>query len=300
MTLGLGIDAGGSATRWALSDPGGRIVASGTLDGVTGHLFDAPARRRFAAMSATLARTLPTKPASVVAGITGLAAGTELAATAAALLAEALGVAAGRVTVETDIRIAYRALFRPGEGHVVYAGTGSIGLHLAADGREIRVGGRGMLVDDAGSAFWIGRRALDTVWRARDTAPNAVSALGAALDGAIGAADWDAHRAYIYGGGRDAVAQLARAVAASGDAEALAILREAGAELARLARALVIRAGALPVALTGRAAALHPAIEAGLRAAMPDVQMRLAAPDAAAAAARLAAGAEPAQADRVD
>lgn len=293
---GLGLDGGGSATRWALSDAGGRIVAAGELPGVTGHLFDAAARGRFDSMAAALAAALPSRPGAVVAGITGLAAGTDLAATAIGLLSAALGVPAAAIAVETDIRIAFRALFRPGEGHIVYAGTGSIGLHIAADGREVRAGGRGMLVDDAGSAFWIGRRALDEVWRARDLDPAATSPLATALDGAIGGADWDTHRAYIYGGGRDAVAQLARAVAACGDPVALGILRDAGGELARLARALVARACARPVALTGRAASLHPAIEAGFRAAAPDLQMSLAAPDAAAAAARLAAGAEPAQA----
>lgn len=276
-----------------MSDAEGRIVASGVLPGVTGHLFDAAAQERFAAMAASLAVAVPARPGAVVAGITGLAAGTALAATAGAMLAEALGVE--RVVVETDIRIAYRAVFRPGEGHVVYGGTGSIGLHWAADGEEIRVGGRGMLVDDGGSAFWIGRRALDVVWRGRDAEPGRETGLGAALDGAIGGSDWDSHRAYIYGGGRDAVAQLARAVAACGDEAAVGILSAAGGELARLALVLTARAGARPVALIGRAASLHPAIEAGFRAAAPGMQMRLAMPDAAAAAARLAAGAEPAQ-----
>jgi hypothetical protein len=54
-------------------------------------------------------------------------------------------------------------------------------------------------------------------------------------------------------------------------------------------RALVTRAGQHPIAVLGRAASLHPAILAGFRAAEPELDVRLENPDAALAAARLAA-----------
>ena len=98
-------------------------------------------------------------------------------------------------------------------------------------------------------------------------------------------------RRFVYGGGRDAVAQLARAVAEAadkGDADALTLLRAAGVELAELARALIQREGTLPVALLGRAAGLHPAILESMRNEVAGV--RLVSVDAAAAAARMAAG----------
>jgi N-acetylglucosamine kinase-like BadF-type ATPase len=84
---------------------------------------------------------------------------------------------------------------------------------------------------------------------------------------------------------------LARAVAraaAADDADALAIMRRAGAELARLALALVHREGVRPVALLGRAARLHPAILEGMRQAAPELTLTLRDNDAAMAAARLA------------
>ena len=152
----------------------------------------------------------------VVAGITGLSATAPEAATAATLLADAIGVAPARVHVEDDIWIAYHAAFAPGEGHVVYSGTGSIGVHIRRDGTVVRVGGRGMLIDDAGSAFWLGREALNHIWRARDEDRPATSPLAEAMFTVIGGTDWDRARAYVYGGGRDAVAQLARAVARAG------------------------------------------------------------------------------------
>jgi glucosamine kinase len=294
VTIGLGLDGGGSATRWALADATGALVARGEGPAVSGHLFGEAARAAFAEAAAAIAAALPLRPDRVLAGITGLAGGTEAAHAARVLLAGAVSLPESAVVIEEDVRIAFHAVFAPGAGHVVYAGTGSIGLHIAADGSAIRVGGRGMLIDDAGSAFWIGRRALDLVWRARDGDPAFTSPLAAALDVAIGGSDWDTHRAYAYGGGRNAIAQLARAIAPCPDAAP--IFSDAGVELARLARALTARAGARPVALLGRAATLHPAIEAGFRATAPDVALTLATPDAALAAARLAAGAATVQA----
>ncbi len=298
--LGLGLDGGGSATRWALWGAGGK-VAEGELPAVTGYLFNAPDRARFAGIAAALGRAVAPWNGSlgeighVVAGITGLSAGTEAGDIAARLLADAAGVDVARVHVEDDVWIAFHAAFAPGEGHVVYAGTGSVGLHVRADGSAVRVGGRGMLIDDAGSAFAIGRAALSHVFRRLDETPGCRSTLAEAIFAAVGGSDWGTVRAHAYGGGerspRDAIAQLARVVAAAardGDAAALAILTEAGDELGRLATLLARREGDRPVALLGRAATLHPAIAAAARARAAPLDLALRTIDAAAAAARLA------------
>ncbi len=291
---GLGLDCGGSATRWVVCDQDG-IVARGELPAVSGHLFNAAERERLGAMAAALRAAVSRYGVGrygvgrAVVGVTGLSSGSDEAARFAGVVAEAVGLTLDRVVVRDDLWIGYHAAFRPGAGHVVYCGTGSIGLHVRSDGSVLRVGGRGMLIDDAGSAFWIGREALRLVWRRIDATGDAgETPLPRALATAIGAADWDSARRYVYGGGRDAVAQLARAVAQaanSGDADALGLLRRAGVELAGLAGALAAREGALPVALIGRAAGLHPAILAAMRAAVPDA--RLVDVDAAAAAARM-------------
>jgi N-acetylglucosamine kinase-like BadF-type ATPase len=78
------------------------------------------------------------------------------------------------------------------------------------------------------------------------------------------------------------------AMAADDDAGAMAVLREAGAELAVLARALLDREGARDVVLLGRAAGLHPEISLAMADALPGVALRMAVTDAALAAARLA------------
>ena len=285
--IGLGLDAGGSATRWTVVDRAGVVLGAGELAPVDGHLFNPANRARFVAMAAALADvTAKLAPDGVVAGITGLTGGSPEADTARDILAQALGVSS--VLVEDDLWIGYHAAFAPGAGHVVYAGTGSVGLHIKADGNLVRVGGRGMLIDDGGSAFWIGREGLNTLYRRID-AGQAEGSLGAALYAAIGGTDWNAVRAYVYGGGRNAVAMLAMAVAGADDPGAAAILGQAGRELARLGRDLVARIGVLPVVLQGRAASLHPAILTAMRDAAPGLDITLHQADAALAAAKLAA-----------
>ena len=108
----------------------------------------------------------------------------------------------------------------------------------------------------------------------------------------VGGPDWAFSRQFIYGQERGAVGKLALAVAASAerDPAASAILRAAGLELARLAQALTGRFGMRPVALSGRAATLHPLIPETMRAALPSGTVFTQTPGAAHhAAARMAA-----------
>ena len=286
----LGIDAGGTAVRWAVCDRAGRSVARGEAAAVSGHLFLDEARAGFEAFAGELgAAVVDMRIGGVVAGITGLTGDSREAAEARAMLSEALRVDPAVIEVQDDLWIGYHAVFKPGQGHVVYAGTGSVAMHIAADGTVLRVGGRGILIDDGGSAFAIGRAALCAVYRRIDMGED-VGALGRALFAAVGDDDWNTMRAHVYGGGRTAVALLARAVAgvADEDAAAMEVLRAAGRELAELARALIHRAGPGDVVLLGRAAGLHMAIAMAMADALPGVALRMAMTDAALAAAVLA------------
>jgi N-acetylglucosamine kinase-like BadF-type ATPase len=293
--LHLGLDAGGTQTRWALADATGALQAEGSAPPITGlMLLDEPGRAALATAQRALVAALPagTVLRSAWAGVTGFDAAL------AAELARALGLPTAAVRVCSDIELACRAAFVPGEGLVVYAGTGSIAALLAADGTLHRAGGRGAVIDDAGGGHWIARQALQLVWRAEDAAPGASAAtpLGRALAQAVGGDDWPATRAFVYGASRGELGTLALAVAAAahgGDAAALALLQQAGGELARLAQALHGRLGAgLPVALAGRVFDLHPAIEAALRQALPGVAVHRSSEPAERAAARLAAALE--------
>lgn len=301
MTRGLGLDAGGSGTRWVLADAAGAPMARGEGPPLSGHVFSDAARERAREAVAALAEAvLPQgRPEALVAGVTGTSADSPEAAIVTALLSDAFGIPPDRVRVADDLSIAHRARFAAGEGILVYAGTGSAACHVDARGAAVRAGGWGHLIDDAGSGQAIARDALRAVLRAEDARPGAgwAGMLGRALAGAIGGAAWPVVRAHVYGGvqlpggDRARLAALAPCVAAAaraGDPAALAVLAQAGRDLARLAEALRGRVGPQPVALAGNAALLHEAIRDAMR---DELGMDVATEriDAAAAAARIAA-----------
>jgi glucosamine kinase len=271
--IGLGIDAGGTQTRWALAARDGAILAEGTVAGLSAlQMSKLEGRASVHATFTTLAREVlaHAQPSRVRAGLTGFGGdGDQLRG----WLAELLGVEPSAIAMCNDIDIAYRACFLPGEGYLVYAGTGSIGAFIDTDGHFHRAGGRGVVLDDGGGGFWIAREALRHIWRREDEAPGSweASAMARAVFAYVGGSDWACSRQFIYGQERGEVGKLALAVAASAgqDPAADAILLEAGRELGRLANALIARFGPRPVALSGRAADLHPAIAASMRASLP-------------------------------
>ncbi|WP_249153651.1 N-acetylglucosamine kinase [Janthinobacterium lividum] len=271
--LGLGIDAGGTQTRWALANGDGVIVADGAVEGLSALQMSSEAGR--VAVHAAFSRLCEAvlavgQPRAVVAGLTGFG-GDDVAL--APMLAELLALDARDVRLGNDIDIAYRDSFEPGEGYLVYAGTGSIAAWIDADGVFHRAGGRGVLLDDGGGGYWIAREALRHIWRREDEAPGSWqdSPMAEAVFAQLGGSDWSLSRAFMYGQDRGAIGRLALAVAASAESDPLAldILQRAGQELARLVLALTTRYGPRPVVLAGRAAQLHPAIAVAMRAALP-------------------------------
>ncbi|HEY5801021.1 MAG TPA: BadF/BadG/BcrA/BcrD ATPase family protein, partial [Burkholderiaceae bacterium] len=264
---GLGIDAGGTQTRWALAANDGNVIAEGAVAGLTALQMATEDGRKviagtLAEIAGQAARHAPGGlPGHVLAGFTGLGSN---AGTLAAMLAGALGIKADAVTLSNDIEIAYLDLFRPGAGFLVYAGTGSIAAMIDEQGQFQRAGGRGSLLDDGGGGYWIAREAMRQVWRREDEQPGAweQSPMARALMAAVGGSHWDHSREFIYSRTRGEIGQLALVVAASAadDSAAREILRGAGVELARLGNAMVTRFGVRPIVLGGRAATLHPLI----------------------------------------
>jgi glucosamine kinase len=283
--LGLGIDAGGTRTRWALArvaagadaaqgDVAGcarpAIAAEGSVRGMSALQLREPGRLQEALAELAAQVLAHGRPARVHAGLTGL--GNDVDALRA-VVAAPFGLAPEAVAITSDIEIAYLDIFSPGAGYVVYAGTGSVAAFIDEGGVLHRAGGRGVVLDDGGGGFWIAREALRHVWRLEDESPGSwrQSPLAIALFEHVGGSDWAYSRDYIYNRDRGAMGELALAVAKSADADPVAreILAAAGRELARLALAMVRRHGPRPVALTGRAVQLHPLIEQSMRAALP-------------------------------
>lgn len=275
--IGLGIDAGGTRTSWALADAAGRVLAQGSVAGLTALMMGNDAGR---AQTATVLRELARDagaagagtPGRVLAGFTGYSNSAPVRADLQTLIADAFSLAAGRVRLVGDVALAYLDSFAPGAGFLVYAGTGSIAAYIDEHGQMHRVGGRGSLLDDGGSGYWIAREAMRHIWRAEDERPGCwrESAMAVCVFDHVGGSEWARSCDFFYQGTRGQIGELALAVATAADRDpaALEILRQAGAELARLAQLLVRRFGARPVAVAGRVLQLHPAIEQSLRDAL--------------------------------
>lgn len=304
--LGLGLDAGGTQTRWALASARAGLIAEGHVAGFSALQLGTPQGR--AALLQTLqdlARALHPHTQDLTlglyAGITGLSdASTEQALRR--LFSETLRLSPAHVTLVPDMDIAYRAAFTPGEGYLVYAGTGSFTAFIDAQGVSHRVGGRGPALGDEGGGHWIAAQALAQIWRDEDEHPGAWrdSLMARRIFEFLGGSDWALSRQFMYAGERGAVGELALQVAASADDDALAraLLKRAGAELARLALVMLQRFGPRPVAVAGRVLQLHALIEQGLRERLPlELELRF-IPELAAQrkAAQLALAARPAQA----
>lgn len=272
--IGLGIDAGGTQTRWALARASGDIIAEGSVGGMSGLMMaTSTGREAIKAALRELARNSRphARPTGVYAGMTGF---DEDGSAIAALIGDALDINCAQVTISNDIEIAFHDCFAPGGGYLVYAGTGSVAAFIDTDGVLHRAGGRGGLLDDGGSGYWIAREALRHIWRAEDESPGAWLASPMAVDifNKIGGSDWLYTRKFVYESTRGDIGTLALSVAAAADKDSVAhkILSDAGSELARLAQAMISRFGSRPIALTGRAITLHPVVEQTFRAVLAE------------------------------
>ncbi len=255
--IGLGIDAGGTSTRWALASAQGQTLAEGSVGALSGLMMSsAESAAQFEASLKALRHSLPQAPNFVWMGMTGAGPGFD-AAKALGLAASALQLRPDQIRIASDMMLLHQLHLAPGAGHLLYAGTGSYASFWDAGGKLHRVGGRGALLDDAGSGCWIGLEALRAVWRAEE-AGEPRSALAEALFKHLGSDQWIATRQLVYGQAlaqsRGPIAALARVVGSveSLDASARGILERAGLELARLALASMKRHGEGDLVLAGR------------------------------------------------
>ncbi|MFZ6864185.1 N-acetylglucosamine kinase [Undibacterium sp. Ji67W] len=292
--LGLGIDTGGTQTRWALAGVDEEIIASGTAEGLSALNFNSlEGKNTFQQVFSGLAATAGAHGIlqTVRAGITGFGGDV---VHLQSMLAKIFGLPEHHIRVGNDIEIAYLDIFRPGTGYLIYAGTGSIAAYIDEHAKFHRAGGRGYLLDDGGGGFWIAREALRHIWRLEDEQPEQwrESALGRNVFHLIGGHDWNHSREFIYHRSRGDIGKLALAVAsaAENDEVALDILKRAGEELARLGIAMCKRFGNKPIVLSGRVQELHPIIAESVKQHLPaEISFRQSTCHAHFSAARLAA-----------
>jgi N-acetylglucosamine kinase-like BadF-type ATPase len=284
----LGVDGGGTKTRFALLDADRRLLAEATLgtsyhpevgiDGVRGVLA--------AGLREVLERA-GAESSQIEFAFFGLPAFGEDSAVTPAL--EALPRAMlgrDRCAVDNDMVCGWAGSLGAEDGINIVAGTGSIGYGQRR-GVSARAGGWGEHFSDEGSAYWIAMQGLNAYSRMSDgRLPK--GPLHRLLNEALELRHDLDICAQVYGpnarsrGGLAQLSPLVATAATQGDAAALDIFRRAGAELALIVEALRRRLGyesGEPVKLSYSGGAfsagqlLLAPFEATLRAASPNYQV---------------------------
>jgi glucosamine kinase len=238
--LYLGIDAGASSTKWALLDSEGTLK-EGTSLSMDGHINREESKTRMISVLREIeAVRRPQKVTAIYAGITGISETVEGVAETVKIFRSIFGSA--RLELVTDIELGYRANLNLGEGIFLYAGTGSIALHIDKNRQVIRAGGWGYLLGDEGGGYWIGREAIRRVlFHIESQSPISPNSFENQILTLINCANWKDIKLFVYSNERSKVASIARCVielAGQGDGTALEILQKAAGHLANLVRRL--------------------------------------------------------------
>jgi len=161
----------------------------------------------------------------------------------------------GQVQVVSDLETTLEAAFDGGPGVITIAGTGSIAYGRNGNGRTARAGGWGLAISDEGSGEWVGRRAVGAALGANDVGeetPMLAEILQlwklASLDELVRKSNASPTPDFA------SLFPLVLRAADGGDAVARNVMRQAGEELAGLARGVIRRlfgAGSVPVAMAG-------------------------------------------------
>ncbi|MGH8180516.1 MAG: N-acetylglucosamine kinase [Steroidobacteraceae bacterium] len=240
----LGVDGGGTKTRFLLIDETGRVLAS-HLEGPAYYLeigLDALGRMLAHGIGRTLAQA-QVREADLTHAFLGVPAYGEDSKLLPALdAAPAQALPHGRYRCDNDMVCGWAGALAGADGINIVAGTGSIAYGEFA-GHNARAGGWGELFSDEGSSYWLAREGLRLFSRMSD---------GRVPRGPLYehvrrhfSLDRDLDLcAAIYGqdiAQRSHFAQLAKlltAAAADGDRSALALFEEAARELADLVDAV--------------------------------------------------------------
>jgi glucosamine kinase len=164
----LAVDAGGTSTRAVVLDASGRVFGYGRAGGgnpTSAGVTEAVTAIGVAAGQAVSPVGHPRDRESVavvaMAGEQGVAFVEQLTVRLA-------GLGFGRVTRQPDLLGVFHSGTPASQGYAMIAGTGTVAARVR-DGRLERVvGGRGWLLGDAGSGFWIGHRVARAVVEALD------------------------------------------------------------------------------------------------------------------------------------
>ncbi|MGH9469476.1 MAG: BadF/BadG/BcrA/BcrD ATPase family protein [Terriglobia bacterium] len=246
MKLFLAVDGGQTSTRLLLADETGAILAQ-IAGGASNHTEEPKGRDRLERVVVSCLETAlaaahlsPLENQEFSAACFGMTGETEIKREVLARI-----ISTPHLLVVHDSVNALAGATEGEPGVIVIAGTGSVARGLNAEGKEMRAGGWGHLFGDEGSAYWIGREAVRAAAAQYDGFGDATT-LTNLLTARLGASPPYEIMARYYSGelSREHLAGLAVVVseaAKEGDCVSQAILRDAGAQLARLANAVLSR-----------------------------------------------------------
>jgi len=283
--LVLGIDGGQTSTRAAVADLGGHVLAQAQA-GAWDNLSTEEKRQQCRAVLGELVRQIGAKvPLEQIRyaalGLTGAQGGAPIVKTwMRELWPHLLGA-----EVYHDTRSNFWGADPYGKpGVLVIAGGGSIAWGFDRAGREAFAGGYGYLLDDVGSGYELGRRAVLAVLEAAQLRGPATGLSRALLDHLGLRQPWDLRMGF-YDGLLDrhqvaALVPVVARVAREGDEVAGHILGDGGAALAGLAVAVMhqLEFWDAPVYPTGgvfRVGPVHEAFRQALSRQAPKAEVRL-------------------------
>lgn len=250
-TLVVAVDGGQTSTLAIVATPGGRILGAG-LAGPSNHVHQPGGLARLeSALRQSIGGALQTAGCTadqvtyVCLGMTG--AVKEAVPIAAQILP------AARIQVYYDMVTALAGASIAQPGVVVIGGTGSIAYGRLDDGRDARAGGWGYLIGDEGSAYSIGRAALQAASQAVDRR-GAATLLTQSVPAYFKLTTIQEVRDIVYTSAvsRPQIAGLAAIVtkaAQEGDTVALGLLTQAGRDLAETAVAVMRQLNTLEVGM---------------------------------------------------
>lgn len=269
MTLYLGVDAGGTATKSRLTDAAGNVLG-------TGHAGPANTRVGIDALHAVLldvsmqaVRAAGVADADVAAIRVGMGiAGINRMGMKAQI--QHLDFPFANVAFTSDAMIANLGAHMGGDGAILALGTGSVGLVRRGED-SFSIGGYGFPISDEGSGAALGLSAIRHALRALDgrTKPSPLSqAITKEFDHAIPRViAWMDEAAP---GDYAAFAPLVMTYADDGDEIAVSIVRDAAMHVERFIETILARGAERVVLMGGLADAMKPWLRARIVALLDD------------------------------
>ena len=247
MTYYMGIDGGGSNLRVVVTDSDLQVVARACR--LTANPSSIGRLKSVLMIQSAMREALTEadlQPAQITAAAVGVA-GASVVHSRDWLIETVRDVLpTGCIVPSSDHEIALVGAHGKREGVLLLAGTGSVAFGISPQGQQVQVGGWGYLIGDEGSAYWIGREALQSATQAAD-GRGPETALSSAIIRILNLTTTTDLIGWLYQKQANRVrdvallAPLVIETADNGDPVAQQIIERAAEELTRLCRAVIER-----------------------------------------------------------